>query len=46
MEVNGLPGLPRDGAAHQATVLAGVDPQDGMAAAVITCVLNRSTPLA
>ncbi|MDX3540409.1 hypothetical protein PV721_40150 [Streptomyces sp. MB09-01] len=46
LEVNGLPGLPRDGATHQATVLAGVDPKDGMAAAVITSALNRSTPLA
>ncbi|MFD6968250.1 hypothetical protein [Streptomyces sp. NPDC059949] len=46
LEVNGLPGLPRDGATHQATVLAGLDPHDGMAAAIITSALNRSTPLA
>ncbi|MGW6978291.1 D-alanine--D-alanine ligase family protein [Streptomyces sp. NPDC054932] len=44
LEVNGLPGLPRDGATHRATVLAGLDPQDGMAAAVITSALNRSAP--
>lgn len=46
LEINGLPGLPRDGATHQATVLAGLDRQDGMAAAIITSALNRSTALA
>ncbi|MFD9303463.1 hypothetical protein ACFWCB_12570 [Streptomyces sp. NPDC060048] len=46
LEVNGLPGLPRHGATHQATVLAGLDPQDGMAAAVIASALARSTAVA
>lgn len=41
LEINGLPGLPRAGATHQATVLAGLDPQDGMAAAIIASALSR-----
>ncbi|KQV17125.1 hypothetical protein ASE03_25575 [Kitasatospora sp. Root187] len=41
LEVNGLPGLPLNGATHQASVLAGLDPRHGMAAAIIASALTR-----
>ncbi|MBB4944939.1 D-alanine-D-alanine ligase [Kitasatospora gansuensis] len=41
LEVNGLPGLPRDGATHRASVVAGLAADNGMAAAIIASALTR-----
>ncbi|MGW0391834.1 D-alanine--D-alanine ligase family protein [Streptomyces sp. NPDC003042] len=46
LEVNGLPGLPLNGATHRATILSGLDPDNGMAAAVIASALTRHPRLA
>ncbi|MEV7729682.1 hypothetical protein AB0P15_33960 [Streptomyces sp. NPDC087917] len=41
LEVNGLPGLPADGASHRAAVLSGLDPATALAGAVISSAVTR-----